>query len=80
MTTYRFLRNPHLGHTPLISPLIYRTITGYQFCMAQTKFDAVVVGAGFGGIYTLYSLLKLGLSVRVIDAAGDVGGTWYWNR
>ncbi len=48
--------------------------------MSQTEFDAVVVGAGFGGIYQLYSLLKLGLSVRVIDAASDVGGTWYWNR
>ena len=48
--------------------------------MSQTQFDAIVVGAGFAGIYQLYSLLKLGLSVRVIDAAGDVGGTWYWNR
>lgn len=48
--------------------------------MKQTEFDAIVVGAGFGGIYQLYSLLKLGLSVRVIDAASDVGGTWYWNR
>lgn len=46
----------------------------------QTEFDAIVVGAGFGGIYQLYSLLKLGLSVRAIDAASDVGGTWYWNR
>ena len=36
--------------------------------------------AGFGGIYGLYSLLKQGLSVRVLDAASDVGGTWYWNR
>ena len=48
--------------------------------MKQTEYDAIVVGAGFGGIYQLYSLLKLGLSVRVIDAASDVGGTWYWNR
>ncbi|KAJ9627366.1 hypothetical protein H2204_009777 [Knufia peltigerae] len=48
--------------------------------MAVTKLDALVVGAGFGGLYQLYSLLKLGLSVKVIDQAGDVGGTWYWNR
>ncbi|EXJ78613.1 cyclohexanone monooxygenase [Capronia coronata CBS 617.96] len=48
--------------------------------MKQTHFDAIVVGAGFGGIYELHKLLQLGLSVRVIDAAGDVGGTWYWNR
>jgi cyclohexanone monooxygenase len=42
--------------------------------------DALVVGAGFGGIYQLYALRKLGLNVKVIDLAGDVGGTWYWNR
>ncbi|KAL6241978.1 hypothetical protein RBB50_011223 [Rhinocladiella similis] len=44
------------------------------------RVDALVVGAGFGGIYQLYSLLQLGLSVKVIDMAGDVGGTWYYNR
>ena len=44
--------------------------------MAKHEYDAIVVGAGFGGIYQLYSFLQLGLSVKVIDAAGDVGGTW----
>ncbi|HYH30375.1 MAG TPA: NAD(P)/FAD-dependent oxidoreductase [Pseudonocardia sp.] len=44
------------------------------------EFDAVVVGAGFSGLYMLHRLRELGLSVRVFDAAGDVGGTWYWNR
>ena len=48
--------------------------------MQQTDYDAVIVGAGFGGIYQLYKLRELGLSVLVIDAASDVGGTWYWNR
>ncbi|KAJ4521799.1 hypothetical protein HRR73_002997 [Exophiala dermatitidis] len=48
--------------------------------MKQTHFDALIVGAGFGGIYQLHKLLAQGLSVKVIDAAGDVGGTWYWNR
>ncbi|KIX08441.1 uncharacterized protein Z518_03097 [Rhinocladiella mackenziei CBS 650.93] len=48
--------------------------------MQQTHFDALIVGAGFGGIYQLHKLLNQGLSVKVIDAAGDVGGTWYWNR
>lgn len=43
-------------------------------------FDALIVGAGLGGIYQLHELRKLGLSVRVIDVASDVGGTWYWNR
>jgi cation diffusion facilitator CzcD-associated flavoprotein CzcO len=47
----------------------------------HAEFDAVVVGAGFAGLYALHSLRdKLGLSVRVIDTAAGVGGTWYWNR
>ena len=43
-------------------------------------YDVVIVGAGFGGLYTLYRLRKLGMSVRVVDAASGVGGTWFWNR
>ncbi|MGQ0618727.1 MAG: flavin-containing monooxygenase [Panacagrimonas sp.] len=44
-------------------------------------FDAVVIGAGFSGIYMLKSLRdKLGLKVRVYEAGETVGGTWYWNR
>ena len=42
--------------------------------------DAVVVGAGFAGLYMLHKLRTLGFSARVIEAADDVGGTWYWNR
>ncbi|KAK5047105.1 hypothetical protein LTR84_007048 [Exophiala bonariae] len=42
--------------------------------------EALVVGAGFGGIYATYSLSQLGLHVKCIDAAGDIGGTWYWNK
>jgi len=42
--------------------------------------DVVVVGAGFAGMYMLHKLRTLGFSVRVIEAAEDVGGTWYWNR
>lgn len=34
----------------------------------------------FGGIYQLKQLLDQGLDAKVIDAAADVGGTWYWNR
>ena len=45
-----------------------------------TNFDAVVVGAGFAGIYALHRLRSLGLSVQALEAADDVGGTWYWNR
>lgn len=43
--------------------------------------DAVVVGAGFSGLYQLYCLReKLKLRVKVLEAGGGVGGTWYWNR
>jgi cyclohexanone monooxygenase len=43
-------------------------------------YDVVVVGAGFAGMYMLHRLRGLGLSVRVYEQGGDVGGTWYWNR
>src|SRR3954452_11226354 len=46
-----------------------------------TDLDAVVIGAGFGGIYMLKKLRDdLGLRVRAFDKAGGVGGTWHWNR
>jgi cation diffusion facilitator CzcD-associated flavoprotein CzcO len=42
--------------------------------------DAVIVGAGFAGLYMLHCLRGLGLSTRVYEAGGAVGGTWFWNR
>ena len=44
------------------------------------QIDAIVVGAGFAGLYALHRLRGLGLSVRVFEAGDGVGGTWYWNR
>jgi cation diffusion facilitator CzcD-associated flavoprotein CzcO len=44
------------------------------------RVDAVVVGAGFSGMYMLQRLRELGFSVQVYEVAADVGGTWYWNR
>jgi cyclohexanone monooxygenase len=44
------------------------------------RYDAIIVGAGFAGMYMLHRLRGLGLSVRVFEAGDDVGGTWYWNR
>lgn len=44
------------------------------------RYDAVVVGAGFGGLYMLHRLLERGLKVKVFEAGDNVGGTWYWNR
>jgi len=46
----------------------------------NAAFDAIVVGAGFAGMYMLHCLRKLGLSARVYETGSDVGGTWYWNR
>jgi cyclohexanone monooxygenase len=43
-------------------------------------FDAVVIGAGFAGLYMLHRLRQLGLRARVFEAGDGVGGTWYWNR
>src|SRR5947209_6924797 len=48
---------------------------------AAPDFDAVIVGAGFAGLYMLYRARDvLGLSARVYEAGDGVGGTWYWNR
>jgi cation diffusion facilitator CzcD-associated flavoprotein CzcO len=43
-------------------------------------YDAIVVGAGFAGLYALHRLRSAGFSVRVFEAAPEVGGTWFWNR
>jgi len=46
-----------------------------------TALDALVIGAGFSGLYQLHCLRdRAGLSVKVLEAGGDLGGTWYWNR
>jgi cation diffusion facilitator CzcD-associated flavoprotein CzcO len=42
--------------------------------------DAIVIGAGLSGLYALCRLREQGFRVRVFEAGGDVGGTWYWNR
>ena len=44
------------------------------------QLDAVIVGAGFAGLYMLHRFKKLGLRARILEAGGGVGGTWYWNR
>lgn len=45
------------------------------------EVDVAIVGAGFGGLLTGARLRELGVaSLRLIDKAADVGGTWYWNR
>lgn len=44
------------------------------------QYDAIIIGAGVTGLYQLYRLREMGLSVRVFEVASDVGGTWFWNR
>jgi cation diffusion facilitator CzcD-associated flavoprotein CzcO len=45
------------------------------------QYDAIIIGSGFGGLYTLHHLRDImGLKVRAFDGAGGVGGTWWYNR
>jgi len=51
--------------------------------MRDTKLrelDAIVVGAGFSGLYLLHRMRTMGMRVKVLEAGSGVGGTWYWNR
>ncbi|MFZ4604546.1 MAG: flavin-containing monooxygenase, partial [Caulobacterales bacterium] len=47
---------------------------------SEVIVDALVVGAGFGGMYAIHRLQEMGLSVVGVETGGDVGGVWYWNR
>ena len=44
------------------------------------QYDVIIIGAGVTGLYQLYRLRELGLSVRILEDGGGIGGTWYWNR
>ncbi|WP_414449102.1 flavin-containing monooxygenase [Burkholderia sp. 22PA0099] len=46
----------------------------------KQSFDMVIVGAGVAGLYMLHRARQAGMRVRLYDAAGGIGGTWYWNR
>ena len=48
--------------------------------MSGGRFDAIVIGAGFSGLYALHRLRELGLRAVVIERADEVGGTWLFNR
>ncbi len=49
--------------------------------MATSKpYDVLIIGAGFAGLHLLHQLRAMGYTARVIEAASDVGGVWYWNR
>lgn len=64
----RFAEDPHAGALPERAAL-------------DEDLDVLVIGAGFGGIQAAATLRRKGIdNFRIIDAAGDFGGTWYWNR
>jgi cation diffusion facilitator CzcD-associated flavoprotein CzcO len=44
---------------------------------AYKSLDALIVGAGFGGLYQLHYLRKMGLQCKVVDTAGELGGQVY---
>src|SRR5581483_12383150 len=46
----------------------------------SSSVDAVIVGAGFAGLYMLHRLRGIGVSARIYEAGSGVGGTWFWNR
>ncbi|ARQ72071.1 flavin-containing monooxygenase [Streptomyces marincola] len=63
-----YVDDPYTTGTPDRAPL-------------EDRMDAVIVGGGFGGLLAAARLRQAGLrDIRVIDRAGDFGGTWYWNR
>jgi cation diffusion facilitator CzcD-associated flavoprotein CzcO len=47
---------------------------------SSARFDAIVIGAGFSGLYALHRLRELGVRARVLEMAENVGGTWLFNR
>ncbi len=55
-------------------------MTNAQKSTQPTRLDVIVVGAGFGGMYAVYKFREMGYDVAGIEAGGNVGGVWYWNR
>lgn len=48
---------------------------------ASPTWDAIIIGAGFSGLYQLHKLRdELGLNVRILEKGAGIGGTWFWNR
>ena len=64
----------------MTSSLETNEATGMRSDDGVPEFDAIVVGAGVTGLYSLYCLRQLGFSVQSLEGGSGVGGTWYWNR
>ena len=64
----------HYNHDPYVEP-------GFTRPALQEELDAVIIGGGFGGLLAAARLQGVGIAdIRIIEKAGDFGGTWYWNR
>ena len=64
----------HYNHDPYIDP-------GFTRPALQEELDAVIIGGGFGGLLAAARLQEVGITeIRIVEKAGDFGGTWYWNR
>ena len=64
----RFIDDPYVDG-PLVRDAVAETV------------EAIVIGGGFGGLLAAAELHKAGIKdIRIIEKAGDFGGTWYWNR
>jgi cyclohexanone monooxygenase len=64
----------HYNADPYVDP-------GFTRPALQEELDAVIVGGGFGGLLAAARLQKVGITnIRIMEKAGDFGGTWYWNR
>jgi cyclohexanone monooxygenase len=64
----------HFEADPYVAP-------GFTRPALQEELDAVVIGGGFGGLLAAARLQEVGITdIRIIEKAGDFGGTWYWNR
>jgi cation diffusion facilitator CzcD-associated flavoprotein CzcO len=64
----------------LANSLQQTPVAGADLAEEVEQYDVIIIGAGITGLYQLYRIRQLGLSVRVFDDGGGVGGTWYWNR
>ena len=67
-------KHAHYNADPYVAP-------GFTRPALQEELDAVIVGGGFGGLLAAARLQEAGITnIRIIEKAGDFGGTWYWNR
>ena len=75
------MSDPQMSESQAKNVSAARTASNRQTSMDRRAYDAVIVGAGFSGLYQLHCLRdKLGLTAVVLEAGEGVGGTWYWNR